>query len=92
MTHAEDGVSPVDIVTQSKRSLNLHSCAGGSPPAPNCHGAGCVDCHYGNGGVHGDEGYESDGWGVLGWCSKGSATPEDEEVKTKSRWHYSQKN
>lgn len=76
MTHVEDRVSPFDIVTRRKRSLGLHSCAGGSPPAPSCHGAGCADCHCGNGGAHGDGSYWSDGWGVLGWRSKGSATPE----------------
>lgn len=80
MTHVEDGVSPFDIVMQTKMSLGLHSCAGGFLLAPNCHGAGCADCHCGNGGVHGDGGYWSDGWGVLGWSSKGSATPEDDVI------------
>ena len=84
MTHAVDEVSRVDIVTQWTRSLNLHSCAGGFPLAPDCRDAGCVDCHYGNGGVHGDEGDVSDDWGVLLWCSKGSATPGDESYLMQS--------
>lgn len=81
MTHAVDEVSLIDVVRM--RNLNLHSCASGSPLVPNCCAAGCVDCHCGNGGVHGDEGDGNDGWGILGWCSKGSATPEDEFTKQK---------
>lgn len=75
MTHVVDEVSLIDVVTQRTRSLNLHSCAGGSPLAPDRLGAGCVDCHYGNGGVRGDEGDGSDGLGVLGWWSRESETP-----------------
>ncbi|TNN72943.1 hypothetical protein EYF80_016872 [Liparis tanakae] len=52
MTHA---VSLIDEVMPRTRSLDLHSCAGGSPLAPDCCGAGCVDCHYESGGVHGHE-------------------------------------
>lgn len=44
--------------------------------APSCHGAGCVDCHYGNGGVHGGVVYWSGDWSALDCCSKGSAAPE----------------
>lgn len=79
MTHA---VSLIDEVMLRTRSLNLHSCAGGSPLAPDCCGAGCVDCHYESGGVHGDEGDGCDGWSILGCCSKGSATPEDQFIST----------
>lgn len=53
--------------------------------APNCHGAGCVDCRYGNGGVHGGEVDGSDGWAVLDCCSKGSAAPEDDVFVQKYR-------
>ena len=64
-----------------RRSLDLHSCAGGSPQAPSCCGVECVDCHCGNGGARGDgEGDGNDGWGVLGWCSKGSVTPENDDI------------
>lgn len=85
MTHAVDKASPTDVVTP-RTSLNLHSCAGGSPLAPGHCSAGCVDCHYGNGGVHGDEGDdEFDGWGVLDQRSKGSATPEDNFIKQRFR-------
>ncbi len=73
-------MSLIDVATP-RRSLNLHSCAGGSPLAPGCCSAGCVDCHYGNGGVHGGGGDGSDGWGVLCWCSKESATPEDDFIE-----------
>lgn len=78
MTHAVDEVSPNVAVMPSTRSLNRHSCAGGSPPAPDCCGAGCVDCHCGNGGVHANEGDGCDGWGIFGCRSKGSATPGEE--------------
>lgn len=74
MTHV---VPLIDVVMLRRRSLNLHSCAGGSPLVPGCCGAGCVDCHYGNGDVHGDEDDGNGGWGALGWHSRGSATPDD---------------
>lgn len=80
-----DKVSPVDEVTL-RRSLNLHSCAGGSPLVPGCRSAGCVDCHYGNGGVHADEeDGERDGWGVLGRCSRVSAAPARDFIKQRLR-------
>lgn len=84
MTHVVDEASVIDAVMQ-RRSLNLHSSAGGSPLAPDCLGACCVDCHYGSGDGHGDEVDGSDSWGVLGWCSKGSGTPEDDFTKQKFR-------
>lgn len=74
MTHLEG--SPIAVVMQRRRSLNLHSCAGASPPAANCHRDGYVDCHFVNGAVCGDEGGGSNSWDVLGWHSRGSATPE----------------
>ncbi|KAG7237698.1 hypothetical protein INR49_032144 [Caranx melampygus] len=67
MTHVVDKVSPNDVVMLWRRSLNPRSCAGESPLVLGCCSAGCVDCHYGNGGVHDDE--EDDGcagWAVLG--------------------------
>lgn len=50
-----------------------------------CCSAGCVDCHYGNGGVHDDE--EDDGragWTGLGQSSMESA-PENNSIKQTSR-------
>lgn len=82
MTHVVDEVSPIGVATQ-RRSSSLHNCADGSPLVPDCRGSGCVDCRCGNGGVHGDEVDEWDGWGVLGWCSMGSATPEDDFIEQK---------
>lgn len=85
MTHVVDEASLIAVATLRKRSLNLHSCAGGSLLGLGCCDAGCVDCHYGNDGVHGDEGDGNDGWGVLGWYSKGSAEPKDDFIKRKFR-------
>ena len=84
MTHAADKASAVDVVTLRRTSSDLHSCAGGSPLAPGRCSAGCVDCHSGNGGVRGGEGAgEPDGWVVLGWCSKGPATSEEDFYQAK---------
>lgn len=85
MTHVVDKVSPTDVVMPWRRSLNPRSCAGGSPLVLGCCSAGCVDCHYGNGGVHDDE--EDDGcagWVVLGQSSMESSTPENNCIKQTS--------
>lgn len=85
MTHAEDVALLNDVAVLRRRSLNLHSCAGGSPLPPGCCSAGYVDCHYGNGGVHDDKGDESDGWGVPCQCSRGFAKPVADFIKQKCR-------
>lgn len=77
MTHVVHEVSLIDAVTLRRRSLNLHSCAGGSLQAPGCCSVGCDDCHCGNGDVRVDEDDGNDGWLVRGLCSKAFATPED---------------
>lgn len=66
MTHVVDEASVIPVVMLRKRSLNLHSYAGESPLGCGCRGAGCADCRYGNGGVHGDEGDGFDSWDILG--------------------------
>lgn len=83
MTHAVDEAPLIAVVTLRRRSLNLHSYAGGSLLGPGYCDAGCVDCHCGSGGVHGDEGDGNDGWGILGRHSKGSAKPVDDFIKKK---------
>lgn len=83
MTHGADMVLLNDVVVLRRRSLNLHSCAGGSRLAPGRCSTGYVDCHYGNGGVRDDEGDESDGWGDLGQYSRWFATPVEDFNKQK---------
>lgn len=91
MTHVADVALLNDVVVLRRRSLNLHSCAGGSHPAPGCCSTGYVDCHYGNGGVRDDEGDVSDCWGDLGQSSRSFATPVEDFnkqrcIKARDSW------
>lgn len=69
---------PVGVLTPRRRSLNHHSCAGGSPLVLGCCDACCADCRYGNGGDRGGEIGGSD----LGWYSERSAKSADGSWKS----------
>lgn len=79
------GPSLTDVATLQRRSSDRRSCAGGSLLAPGCCDADCVGCRCESGGARGDGCVVGGGRCVLGWCSKGSATPGDERTKLKDK-------